>query len=101
MVQRTDDSERTSIDRDTHYCPFLCQVLARALALQQGREGSSAVLLEDPDTVSVLELVKEKLYGQMVARLLEGSNKFLFIYLVHILFLSVFLASIPVDRVCK
>ena len=96
MVQRTDDSERTSIDRDTHYCPFLCQVLARALALQQGREGSSAVLLEDPDTVSVLELVKEKLYGQMVARLLEGSNKFLFIYLVYILFLSVFLASIPV-----
>jgi len=79
-----------------HYCPFLCQVLARALALQQGREGSSAVLLEDPDTVSVLEL-----YGQMVARLLEGSNKFLFIYLAHILFLSVFLASIPVDRVCK
>ena len=42
------------------------------------------MLLEDPDTVSVLELVKEKLYGQMVARLLEGSNKFLFIYLVHI-----------------
>ena len=59
------------------------------------------MLLEDPNTVSVLELVKEKLYGQMVARLLEGSNKFLFIYLVHILFLSVFLASIPVDRVCK
>ena len=39
------------------------------------------MLLEDPDTVSVLELVKEKLSGKMVARLLEGSNKFLFIYL--------------------
>ena len=58
-----------------HYCPFLHQVLARALALEQGREGSSAVLLEDPDTVSVLELVKEKLSGQMAARLLEGSKE--------------------------
>ena len=33
------------------------------------------MLLEDPDTVSVLELVKEKLSGQMAARLLEGSKE--------------------------
>jgi hypothetical protein len=50
-------------------------VLARALALEQGREGASSVLLEDPDTVSVLDMVKEKLSGQMAARLLEGSKE--------------------------
>ena len=33
------------------------------------------MLLEDPDTVSILDMVKEKLSGQMVAGLLEGSRQ--------------------------
>merc|ERR1711884_484435 len=41
----------------------------------QTREGASSVLLEDPDTVSILDMVKEKLSGQMVAGLLEGSRQ--------------------------
>jgi len=50
------------------------QILVRALSLEQSRDGASGVLLEDPDTVSVLDLVKEKLAGQMVAGLLAGSR---------------------------
>merc|ERR1719228_5214 len=55
--------------------PQVNQVLARALSLEQSREGASKVLLEDPDTVSILDMVKEKLSGQMAAGLLEGSKE--------------------------
>ena len=55
--------------------PPVNQVLARALSLEQGRAGSSAVLLEDPDTVSLLEMVKEKLTGLAGARLVSGSRE--------------------------
>merc|ERR1719318_704289 len=55
--------------------PQINQVLARALSLEQSREGASKVLLEDPDTVSILDMVKEKLSGQMAAGLLEGSKE--------------------------
>ena len=33
------------------------------------------ILLEDPDTVSILDLVREKLSGQLSAQLLEGSKE--------------------------
>merc|ERR1719347_869104 len=55
--------------------PQINQVLAKALSLEQSREGASKVLLEDPDTVSILDMVKEKLSGQMAAGLLEGSKE--------------------------
>ena len=55
--------------------PAVNQVLARALALEQGKEGASMILLEDPDTVSILDMVREKLSGQLAARLLEGSKE--------------------------
>jgi len=55
--------------------PQINHVLAKALSLEQSREGASKVLLEDPDTVSILEMVKEKLSGQMAAGLLEGSKE--------------------------
>ena len=55
--------------------PPVNQVLARALSLEQGRAGSSKVLLEDPDTVSLLEMVKEKLTGLAGARLVSGSRE--------------------------
>ena len=55
--------------------PAVNQVLARALALEQGKEGASMILLEDPDTVSILDLVREKLSGQLSAQLLEGSKE--------------------------
>ena len=54
--------------------PQVNQILARALSLEQNRDGASRILLEDPDMVSVLDLVKEKLAGQMVAGLLAGSR---------------------------
>ena len=55
--------------------PAVNQVLARALALEQGKEGASMALLEDPDTVSILDMVREKLSGQLAAHLLEGSKE--------------------------
>ena len=55
--------------------PAVNQVLARALALEQGKDGASMILLEDPDTVSILDMVREKLSGQLAARLLEGSKE--------------------------
>ena len=33
------------------------------------------ILLEDPDTVSILDMVREKLSGQLAAHLLEGSKE--------------------------
>jgi hypothetical protein len=54
--------------------PQVNQILARALTLEQNRDGASRILLEDPDMVSVLDLVKEKLAGQVVAGLLSGSR---------------------------
>lgn len=55
--------------------PPVNQILARALSLEQGRAGSSKVLLEDPDTVSLLEMVKEKLTGVAGAGLVRGSRE--------------------------
>ena len=55
--------------------PAVNQVLARALALEQGKDGASMILLEDPDTVSILDMVREKLSGQLAACLLEGSKE--------------------------
>ena len=55
--------------------PAVNQVLAPALALGQGKEGASMILLEDPDTVSILDMVREKLSGQLAAHLLEGSKE--------------------------
>ena len=72
--------------------PHVNKILARSLSLEQRREGAGRVLLEDPDCVSVLDMVKEKLHGQMMAGLLSGlcfiNYLFLFIYLnVHCCFL--------------
>ena len=41
----------------------------------QKRDGASKVILEDPDSVSILDMVKEKLHGQMMAGLLSGSRE--------------------------
>ena len=55
--------------------PLVNQAVARALSLEQRREGSSRVMLEDPDTAALLEMVKEKLAGQMMAGLVGGSRE--------------------------
>ena len=54
--------------------PSVNRILGKALSIEQSREGASKVLLEDPDTVSILEMVKEKLSGLVGAGLLEGSR---------------------------
>ena len=41
----------------------------------QKRDGASKVILEDPDSVFILDVVKEKLHGQMMAVLLFGSRE--------------------------
>ena len=55
--------------------PLVNQVLARALSMDQSREGGSKMLLEDPDTVSLLDMVKEKLSGLLGAGLVAGSRE--------------------------
>ena len=54
--------------------PSVNRILGKALSIENSREGASKVLLEDPDTVSILEMVKEKLSGLVMAGLLEGSR---------------------------
>ena len=55
--------------------PAVNQLVARALSLEQRRQGSSKVMLEDPETASLLEMVKEKLSGQLEAGLVSGSRE--------------------------
>jgi len=55
--------------------PALNKILAKSLSLEQSRPGTSGVMLEDPDIVSVLDMVKEKLSGQVMAGLLTGSKE--------------------------
>ena len=55
--------------------PAVNQVLGRSLALEQGREGASQALLEDPDCVTVLHLAREKLAGLVAARLVAGAKE--------------------------
>ena len=43
------------------------------LTLEQKRVGAGKVILEDPDSVSIMDMVKEKLHGQMMAGLLRGN----------------------------
>ena len=55
--------------------PQVNQLIAKALNLEQNKEGASNVMLENPDVACILDMVKEKLQGQMVA----GKNtKFVF-----------------------
>lgn len=47
--------------------PQVNQLIAKALNLEQNKEGASNVMLENPDVACILDMVKEKLQGQMVA----------------------------------
>eukprot|EP00094_Tigriopus_californicus_P012109 TCALIF_11701-PB protein Name:"Similar to CG7065 Uncharacterized protein CG7065 (Drosophila melanogaster)" AED:0.08 eAED:0.08 QI:4647/1/0.93/1/0.71/0.66/15/0/864 len=51
--------------------PQVNVIMAKALALDQTRSGSSNLLTQNPDIACILDMVKEKLSGQMVAGLLE------------------------------
>ena len=52
--------------------PLVNNILAKTLSLEKKRPGTGNVILEDPDSVSVLDMVREKLSGQMMAGLLAG-----------------------------
>ena len=45
--------------------------MARAIALENKQDGTSNILLEDPDIAAILQMTKEKLAGQIMAGLLE------------------------------
>ena len=47
--------------------PQINALMSRSLALEKSREGSSNLLLEDPDIAAILEMTKEKLAGLVVA----------------------------------
>jgi len=55
--------------------PSVNQILGRALSLENSRNGASKILLEDPDTVTLLDMVKEKLSGQLAAGLLQRHRQ--------------------------
>eukprot|EP00095_Tigriopus_kingsejongensis_P011972 snap_masked-scaffold906_size82779-processed-gene-0.4 protein:Tk11972 transcript:snap_masked-scaffold906_size82779-processed-gene-0.4-mRNA-1 annotation:"conserved hypothetical protein" len=54
--------------------PQINAILGKALALEQTRVGSSNLLMQNPDTACILDMVKEKLSGQMVAGLLDETK---------------------------
>ena len=54
--------------------PQVNALIGRALALEECRAGTSNILLEDADVACYMDMVKEKLNGQVMARFLEGSQ---------------------------
>ena len=42
-------------------------VLSKAITLENNKEGSGNVLLEDQDVAAILQMTKEKLSGQIIA----------------------------------
>ena len=63
-------------------------VRLQVLSLEGRRPGASKVVLQDPDTVSILDMVKEKLQGQMLAGLLTGNKIINCFFFVNENFLS-------------
>ena len=49
--------------------------MARAIALENKQDGTSNILLEDPDIAAILQMTKEKLAGQIMAGLLERQRE--------------------------
>ena len=49
--------------------------MARAIALENKQDGTSNILLEDPDIAAILQMTKEKLAGQIMAGLLERPKE--------------------------
>ena len=56
-----------------HATKLRYQFCIMTLTLEQKRVGAGKVILEDPDSVSIMDMVKEKLHGQMMAGLLRGN----------------------------
>lgn len=54
--------------------PQVNVIMSRAIALENKRDGTSNMLLEDPDIAAILQMTKEKLYGQIMA----GNDIFFF-----------------------
>ena len=50
--------------------PQINIILSRAITLENNKEGSGNVLLEDQDIAAILQMTKEKLSGQIIAGLL-------------------------------
>ena len=50
--------------------PQINIILSRAITLENNKEGSGNVLLEDQDIAAILQMSKEKLSGQIIAGLL-------------------------------
>jgi len=56
--------------------PQINIILSRAITLENNKEGSGNVLLEDQDIAAILQMTKEKLSGQIIAGLLEPQKEF-------------------------
>ena len=55
--------------------PQIDVVMTRAIALENKQDGTSNLLLEDPDIAAVLQMTKEKLSGQILAGLLDHQKE--------------------------
>ena len=51
--------------------PQINIVLSKAITLENNKEGSGNVLLEDQDVAVILQMTKEKLSGQIIAGVLS------------------------------
>ena len=47
--------------------PQINIILSKAITLENNKEGSGNVLLEDQDVAAILQMTKEKLSGQIIA----------------------------------
>lgn len=47
--------------------PQINAMMAKAIALESKSQGTSNILLEDPDIAAILQITKEKLSGQIMA----------------------------------
>ena len=55
--------------------PQIDVIMSRAIALESKQDGTSNMLLEDPDIAAILQMTKEKLSGQIMAGLLERQKE--------------------------
>ena len=60
--------------------PQINIILSRAITLENNKEGSGNVLLEDQDIAAILQMTKEKLSGQIIAGLLLLLQLSLFLH---------------------
>ena len=54
-------------------------IMSRAITLENNKEGTANILLEDADVAAILQMTKEKLSGQIIAGVVFKFTKLIFL----------------------